>query len=106
MAYQMWNNSTVGFDLVTRYLADTMDQAYPGVGGSFIGIGFLLALFAIVFFVLGRLNPLAGFTTASFLCWLASIFLVALQLVHPVAFGLTFGMWVFGAIAFYMQSRD
>jgi hypothetical protein len=106
MPYTLWNNSTIGFDQMVNYLAAAMEANTPGLGGSFIGIAMVVPLFTIVFMVLGRIHPLAAFTTASFLCWIASLFLVALQILHPVAFGLLFGMWVFGALAYYMQSRD
>ena len=106
MAYTLWNNSTIGFDQMVTYLAGAMNEQQPGLGASFVGLALIIPLFAIIFLVLGRMNPLAGFTTASFICWLAAIFLIALQLIHPLAFGALFAMWVAGAIMFYMQTRD
>lgn len=100
------NNSTIGLDGLMTYAKTAMETAQPGIGGSSIGLMLIIPLFIIIFWILSRQNPLAGFTVASFVCWLASVMLIASQLISPYAFGVTFVMWIAGAIAFYLQTRD
>lgn len=104
--YPMPNNTTIGLDGFMDYLKTSLDVINPILGGNVFGFILLIPLWFILFLPLSvRTNPLGAFVASSFVCFLVSSLMVALNFVSIIAMMLFLGLTAFGAIVFYMQTR-
>ena len=83
-----------------------MEAQVGGVGGNLIGISFLMPLWLIIFLPMAKFNVEAAFVVANFVCWLVSIYLIMLGMIHEVAFIIFGVLWVMGAVGYYLHTRQ
>ena len=106
MAYPAPNGSIIGLDGLMNYTKLALETQQPGIGASAIGLALIIPIWFVIFLPMSLISPIGAFTVASFIAWVLSIFLIAAQLLNPLAFGVFFTMWIAGAIAFYLQTRS
>ena len=110
IAFASWypqpSNNTTGIFGMINATKNGMEAQIGGVGGNLIGISLLLPLWLIVFLMLSKFNVEAAFVVTNFVCWLVSIYLIMLGMIHEIAF-LIFGiLWVMGAVGYYLHTRQ
>jgi hypothetical protein len=103
--YTVANNST-GLLAFLHNLNDGMASQLPGIGGNFVGISILIPLWVIIFLPLARFNAGNAMIVASFVCWIVTVFLMAIQMVNEIAFVIFTLLLVASAAIQYLNTRN
>jgi hypothetical protein len=102
------NNTTVGIEGSMQYLQDALitNSTTSTLGSNMVALALLLPLWFIIFIPLARTNVMGAITVSSFICWFASIFLVAVGFLNPMGSSILLSMWIVGAVAYYLSTRS
>ena len=103
--YSVANNSTGLFNFIYT-LNNGMASQVPILGGNMFGLALLIPLWIIMFLPLAKFNVHGALVVSSFICWMVTVFLMAISLVNEVAFVIFAILTIVTAINYYFSSRQ
>lgn len=106
MPYNTTMNASGGLFNMLNATNEYMNSVVPVLGGNTFAISLLIPAWFIIFLPLARYEIYGAFITASFVCWLISVFLIAIGLGGEMLFVIFSIMMLFSAVMYYLKSRQ